>query len=145
MVTTGERERESSPAPEVAEEQEIEGSSPAVARWWPERDDDDRDLRSRSMSICFRREWPLWRNSSSLAFLAKNSLAAVAVVVSISGVTSVSQRRPGACATGACRETNYNSMASQLIAAADDDHEVLRDNALYSQIYYTIYAYVFYI
>uniref|UniRef100_A0A0D3EIS8 Uncharacterized protein n=1 Tax=Oryza barthii TaxID=65489 RepID=A0A0D3EIS8_9ORYZ len=90
MVTTGERERESSPAPEVAEEQEIEGSSPAVARWWPERDDDDRDLRSRSMSICFRREWPLWRNSSSLAFLAKNSLAAVAVVVSISGVTSVS-------------------------------------------------------
>uniref|UniRef100_A0A0D9Y297 Uncharacterized protein n=1 Tax=Oryza glumipatula TaxID=40148 RepID=A0A0D9Y297_9ORYZ len=74
----------------------MEGSSPAAARWWPERDDDDRDLRSRSMSICFRREWPLWRNSSSLAFcassLAKNSLAAAAAAaaVSISGVTSVS-------------------------------------------------------
>ncbi|BAS70006.1 Os01g0110050, partial [Oryza sativa Japonica Group] len=38
-----------------------------------------------------------------------------------------SQRRPpGACATGACSETNYNLMAPQLIAAADDDHEVLR-------------------
>uniref|UniRef100_A0A0E0BVY0 Uncharacterized protein n=1 Tax=Oryza meridionalis TaxID=40149 RepID=A0A0E0BVY0_9ORYZ len=78
----------------------MEGSSPAAALWWPERDDGDRDLRSRSMSICFRREPPLWRNSSSLAIcassLAKNSLAAAAAaVVSISGVTSVSGSHGG--------------------------------------------------